>query len=140
MKELMVVGCGGFVGAILRYVVSGWAQNLSNSHFPFGTLAVNSIGSLVIGVVLGLFQHANIDFMLGPLTWIFSVGEMHRWHHSVELAEANHNYGSNFLFWDIVFGTRYRDPRRSGPAVIGIEHDDLPTSWWAQLGAPFRPR
>lgn len=60
MKELMVVGCGGFVGAILRYVVAGWAQNLSNSHFPFGTLAVNSIGSLVIGVVLGLFQHAAI--------------------------------------------------------------------------------
>ncbi len=89
-------------------------------------------------MVLGLFQHANIDFKLGPLTWIFSVGEMHRWHHSVDLAEANNNYGSNFLFWDIVFGTRYRDPKRSGPDTLGIEHDDLPASWWAQLGAPFR--
>ncbi len=88
--------------------------------------------------VLGLFQHANIDFEMGPLTWIFSVGEMHRWHHSVELAEANANYGSNFLFWDVVFGTRYRDRSRPGPAAIGIQHDDLPASWWAQLGAPFR--
>lgn len=88
--------------------------------------------------VLGLFQHANIDFKLGPLTWIFSVGEMHRWHHSVRLAEANNNYGSNFLFWDIVFGTRYRDPQRREPKTIGIEHDDLPNSWWAQMGAPFR--
>ena len=91
-------------------------------------------------VVVGLFQHANIDYELGPLTWIFSVGEMHRWHHSVELAEANANYGSNFLFWDVVFGTRYRDPERTGPAAIGIAHDDLPTSWWAQMGAPFRQR
>ncbi|MEM7411406.1 MAG: sterol desaturase family protein [Myxococcota bacterium] len=88
--------------------------------------------------VLGLFQHANIDFKLGPLSWIFSVGEMHRWHHSVTLAEANHNYGSNFLFWDIVFGTRYRHPERSGPDEIGIESDDIPVSYWGQLGAPFR--
>lgn len=91
-------------------------------------------------LVLGLFQHANIDFKLGPLNWIFSVGEMHRWHHSVDLAEANNNYGSNFLFWDVVFGTRYRDPRRSGPDVLGIERDALPASWWAQLGAPFKQR
>ena len=89
-------------------------------------------------IVVGLFQHANIDYELGPLSWIFSVGEMHRWHHSVDLGEANANYGSNFLFWDVVFGTRYRDPERSGPDTLGIQQDTLPASWWAQLGAPFR--
>lgn len=88
--------------------------------------------------LLGFFQHANVDFQLGPLNWIFSVGEMHRWHHSVALGEANNNYGSNFLFWDIIFGTRYHDPTRGGPAVVGIEQDDLPESWWRQLSAPFR--
>lgn len=89
-------------------------------------------------LLLGLFQHANIDFKLGPLSWIFSVGEMHRWHHSVRLEEANHNYGSNFLFWDIVFGTRYRELDRNTPDTLGVEHDDLPVSWWGQLVAPFR--
>lgn len=109
-------------------------------------LALLGVGESVLALavltnsVLGLFQHGNIDFKLGPLTWIFSVGEMHRWHHSVDLAEANNNYGSNFLFWDVVFGTRYRDPTRSGPDRIGIEHDDLPASWWAQLAAPYRSR
>jgi len=88
--------------------------------------------------VLGLFQHANIDFELGPLSWIFSVGEMHRWHHSLRLEEANNNYGSNFLFWDVVFGTRYRDPSRRAPEMLGIEHDTLPASVWGQLVAPFR--
>lgn len=60
MKELIIVGFGGFVGAISRYLVSGWVQNLSNSQFPFGTLAVNSIGSLIIGLLAGIFQHAII--------------------------------------------------------------------------------
>ncbi len=90
--------------------------------------------------LLGLFQHANINFKLGPLSWIFSVGEMHRWHHSVKVSEANHNYGSNFLFWDVVFGTRYRDAERSGPEQLGIEHDDIPDSWWSQLGVPFKKK
>lgn len=88
--------------------------------------------------VLGLFQHANVDFRMGVLTWIFSVGEMHRWHHSVNIEEANHNYGSNFLVWDIVFGTWYRDPGSRGPEVVGIKNDFLPKSWWGQLPAPFR--
>ena len=107
-------------------------------------LAVVGAGEPLLALValtnalLGLFQHANVDFKLGALSWIFSVGEMHRWHHSVELAEANHNYGSNFLFWDVVFGTRYRDPSSSGPAVLGIQDDRLPESWWAQLSAPFK--
>ncbi|WP_372779875.1 sterol desaturase family protein [Litorivivens sp.] len=90
--------------------------------------------------LLGLFQHANINFKLGPLSWIFSVGEMHRWHHSVKVSEANHNYGSNFLFWDVVFGTRYRDAERSGPEQLGIEHDDIPDSWWSQLAVPFKKK
>ncbi len=94
----------------------------------------------VTNAVLGMYQHANIDFALGPLSWIFSVGEMHRWHHSIRLEEANANYGSNFLFWDVVFGTRFRDTSRPGPDEIGIAHDDLPAEWWRQLGAPFRAR
>lgn len=61
MKELIVVGLGGCVGAISRYLVAGWVQNLSNSHFPFGTLMVNSIGSFVIGLLAGISQHAVIS-------------------------------------------------------------------------------
>ena len=92
----------------------------------------------VTNAILGMYQHANIDFELGPLSWIFSVGEMHRWHHSISIDEANSNYGSNFLFWDVVFGTRFRDTTRNGPDEIGIADDYLPTAWWRQLLAPFR--
>lgn len=92
----------------------------------------------VANAILGMYQHANIDFELGPLSWIFSVGEMHRWHHSVLLEEANANYGSNFLFWDVVFGTRFRDPARRSPDEVGIADDTLPPEWWRQMAAPFR--
>lgn len=92
----------------------------------------------VANAILGMYQHANIDFELGPLSWIFSVGEMHRWHHSISIDEANSNYGSNFLFWDVVFGTRFRDTTRKAPDEIGIADDYLPTAWWRQLLAPFR--
>jgi len=93
----------------------------------------------IVNIVVGLFQHANIDFALGPLSWVFSIGEMHRWHHSRDLAEANSNYGNNFIFWDAVFGTRYRPAGGACPSALGIaEPAAFPRTVLAQLVAPFR--
>lgn len=50
MEKSLLVGAGGFIGAILRYWLSGYIQQVSRSaQFPFGTLTVNLIGCLVIG-------------------------------------------------------------------------------------------
>jgi CrcB protein len=55
--KLLAIGCGGFIGAVLRYLVSGLVQNLSGSiRFPFGTLAVNVIGCLFIGLLVYLVE------------------------------------------------------------------------------------
>lgn len=52
MDKIVLVGVGGAVGSILRYWVSGYVQDLSQSiGFPFGTLAVNLLGCLVIGIL-----------------------------------------------------------------------------------------
>lgn len=57
MKEALFVGIGGFIGAVLRYEVSGWVQQWTGSvRFPHGTLAVNLLGSLVIGLLLELVE------------------------------------------------------------------------------------
>lgn len=94
---------------------------------------------MVLSRVGGLFQHANIDFALGPFAWIFSIGELHRWHHSATRKEADHNYGDTFIVWDIVFGTRYLPQNRPAPQEVGISGlGAFPTSWWAQQLAPFR--
>src|SRR6185369_10374642 len=70
--------------------------------------------------VFGMLQHANLDMRLGPLNYAFSAAEPHRWHHSRTLAEANTNYGSNLIVWDLVFGTFYLPSDREPPAAIGI--------------------
>jgi CrcB protein len=44
---------GGAVGSILRYLTDRWVQARHGLRFPFGTLAVNLAGCLIIGVVSG---------------------------------------------------------------------------------------
>ena len=91
--------------------------------------------------VHGLFQHCNVDIKLGPLNYIFSQAELHRWHHSLVPEEANTNYGNNIIFWDIVFGTMYYPKDRVASEHIGLHGlDNFPGSYWQQLMAPFRWR
>jgi len=52
MPQLLYVALGGAFGAVGRYLVSGWIQDLSGSFFPWGTVAVNSLGSYLLGFVL----------------------------------------------------------------------------------------
>lgn len=50
--RILCVGMGGFIGAILRYAISGQVQSWSKSiDFPYGTLVVNIIGCLIIGLL-----------------------------------------------------------------------------------------
>ena len=64
LQALLLVGSGGFVGSALRYAVSGWVQRLDPAgSFPYGTLAVNALGCLVIGLLGGL---ADARSALGP--------------------------------------------------------------------------
>lgn len=49
--QLLVIGVGGFVGAIARYAVDGWVSALVRGSFPWGTLVVNVSGSLLIGLL-----------------------------------------------------------------------------------------
>lgn len=88
--------------------------------------------------VHGLFQHCNIHLRLGPLNYIFSMAELHRWHHSLNLEEANRNYGNNILFWDLVFGTVYWPKDKDASATIGNNIPGYPKAYLAQLLAPFR--
>ena len=48
------VALGGALGAMLRYGLSGWLHSATGWLFPIGTLAVNILGSFIIGLVLEL--------------------------------------------------------------------------------------
>ncbi len=56
MRELLLVGAGGFVGAILRYAMALW---LAGASFPYATLAVNVVGSFGIGCVAGVLEKGS---------------------------------------------------------------------------------
>jgi CrcB protein len=62
------VALGGAIGAVLRYGLTGWVQSAGDFVFPLGTLTVNLLGSLVIGVVLEL---SVSRFMISPELRIF---------------------------------------------------------------------
>lgn len=69
MVKILLVGAGGFIGSILRYVLSGYVQHWSRSaEFPFGTMTVNLIGCLIIGFGS---QLADMRGAFGPEVRVF---------------------------------------------------------------------
>jgi CrcB protein len=58
MKNLLLVFLGGGVGSVLRYLI-GKYLNQPHGGFPFGTYAANILGSLLIGIILGLAAKNN---------------------------------------------------------------------------------
>ena len=89
--------------------------------------------------VMGLVQHANVRHDLGWLDYIFSGAVLHRWHHSDRHEEANSNYGSSLILWDLVFGT-YFNPRgrEAGPDQIGLfAMKQFPQRFWESWTVPF---
>lgn len=66
MGNLVLIGMGGFLGAIARYWLSGRVQDLSGAiGFPYGTLAVNLLGCFVLGILSYLIDTRG---WLGPET------------------------------------------------------------------------
>jgi len=53
LKQLILVFLGGGFGSVLRFIIGKWLNN-SNTGIPYGTFAANIIGSLLIGVILGM--------------------------------------------------------------------------------------
>lgn len=61
MIKLLLIGTGGFLGSVLRYLVSGSVQAASQSvAFPYGTLAVNVIGCFFIGFLSELAESRSL--------------------------------------------------------------------------------
>ncbi len=61
MTNILLVGIGGLIGSITRYLASGYVQQASKSiDFPFGTLAVNVIGCFIIGFLAQLAEDRGV--------------------------------------------------------------------------------
>jgi len=61
MIKILMVGMGGFAGSICRYIISDLSHKIfSEPLFPYGTLTVNVIGCLLIGLLGGLSETRQI--------------------------------------------------------------------------------
>lgn len=60
MRILLLIGTGGFIGSVLRYVITLAIQNRFLHTFPYGTLAVNIIGCFAIGLVFSFSEKGNL--------------------------------------------------------------------------------
>jgi len=112
-----------FLGDTLPFLLFGVAPEVFAAYF-------------VLYALNGFYQHSNAHVKLGPMNWLIAGPELHRWHHSAKYQEANANFGNNLILWDTVFGTRYL-PKDQSVETVGISNPNWPSSFFAQLTAPF---
>ena len=54
MKNILLIGLGGGIGSIARYLCQRWMSIIYPHSFPFGTFAVNVLGCFLIGIFWGI--------------------------------------------------------------------------------------
>jgi CrcB protein len=73
MHPWLIVGAGGFLGAVLRYAVGGWIQKGAES-FPLGTFVINFSGSLLLALIMYSSEYGGV---FGPEERMFlTIGVM----------------------------------------------------------------
>lgn len=69
IAHALIVGCGGFIGALLRYLCSQFLGGISTGAFPLATFVINLVGSFLIGVMSVLLPAAFPNSRL-PLLFV----------------------------------------------------------------------
>ena len=71
MKDLLLVGGGGFLGSVARYLLGGLVLHATGApRFPWSTLFVNVTGCLAIGILGGFAERAHV---FSPATRLFLI-------------------------------------------------------------------
>lgn len=60
MKPILLVGFGGFIGSVARFLVSKYFQENYATVFPWSTFTVNILGSLIIGIIFGISEKSDL--------------------------------------------------------------------------------
>lgn len=60
LRTLLLVGSGGFIGSVMRYLVQYYMEKSLTSTFPWGTFIANIAGSFIIGIVFALAEKGNL--------------------------------------------------------------------------------
>lgn len=72
MRNILIVGVGGFAGSILRYLISVYSLSVYSGKFPFATFIVNVIGCLFIGLTYGFAE--RFEWMSPEMRLLIATG------------------------------------------------------------------
>lgn len=72
MQTWLFVAVGGAIGACLRFGMTELLALLFGRHFPYGTLAVNVVGSFIMGLAFALISHGHV--LENPMKPLLMVG------------------------------------------------------------------
>ena len=59
-RIIFVVGSGGFIGTVARFLANEGMKKITSANFPIGTLLVNILGCLIIGIVYGFMERGKL--------------------------------------------------------------------------------
>lgn len=76
-KAMLIAGAGSFIGTCLRFLVGKLAHYMTASPFPWGTFAVNIIGSFVIGIFFGMAEKTHLISTQMNIFLITEIGRAH---------------------------------------------------------------
>lgn len=60
VKSIMIVGLGGFIGTVARFLISRYFQVNVTSVFPWSTFIINIVGCLLIGLIYGISEKGDV--------------------------------------------------------------------------------
>ena len=60
IRNIFIVGVGGFAGAVARYLIAVWIGQAWGRSFPLGTFVINVSGSFLIGLLMTLFTERYV--------------------------------------------------------------------------------
>jgi CrcB protein len=109
LRILFIVGAGGFLGSGIRYFFSLFIHNRIPSIFPLGTLAVNIIGCLLIGIIFGLSEKSGLSsewrlFLATGICGGFTTFSAFSVETFVMLRESQYLYATVYIGSSLFFG------------------------------------
>ncbi|MDX9880444.1 MAG: fluoride efflux transporter CrcB [Prolixibacteraceae bacterium] len=60
LKTILIVGAGGFIGSIARYLAQVYVEKIFHTTFPLGTFVANLLGCFIIGIVFAIAEKGNL--------------------------------------------------------------------------------
>ena len=69
MRELVLIFVGGGLGSVTRFSLGRWVTSFHTQPFPYGTLAVNVVACLMLGLLIGVADHKQLISSQARLFW-----------------------------------------------------------------------